>query len=260
MSLDFSFGLGSLGWSLVETLEGGYGNHKSTKGRWNNTKDIFVWKDMEGNLVAELVLTQGVSTIVDYDKLEKICKYNWCAARDAHWGYRVMAHTHSNSRVLLHQFLFGSEVGTVDHINTSFPNSYALDNRKNNIRITDKNTHNVRTYKSNTSGYPNIIITKSGKYNVQVTVNQKRPYTPYYEMSELPAAILCRDLFKVVLHKHKGHNITEEEYIAHKKLILTLYDKTKIAQTKTEFNILELFKQIKLKGTLDLKERLSSFR
>jgi hypothetical protein len=264
MSLGFNFSLEEEGWVLVDTIKGGYGAHKTTTGRWNNNKNIKVWEDLDGNKVAELDLTQGKTTLVDYIDLGKVCKYNWSAAIDGVWGYRVLAWDKDLSKtILLHKFLFDNEDKSelVDHINANFPDSYALDNRRCNIRNTPNNTHNVRKYKSNTTGHPNIILNaRSQKYNVQVTVGQKRPYCPYYPQGELEDAILCRDTFKVLLHNHKGHLVTEDGYISHCRYILSVYDKYPVPDSRLKNDVLELFRQIKRKDIFDLEDKISEIR
>lgn len=264
MSLDFKFDIEKEGWLLIETIKGGYKAHRTTTGRWNNTKNINIWKDLDGNKVAELDLTQGKTTLIDYLYLDEVCKYNWSAARDGDWGYRVVAWNKTlGKNVLLHKHLFDNdnELDLADHINVCFPDSYTLDNRKCNVRNTQNNTHNVRKYKSNTSGHPNIIFNRRlQKYTVQVTVNQKRPYSPYYHKDELEEALLCRDIFKVLLHNHKGHLITDENYISYCKYILLVYDKDTVPESRIKSDVLELFRQIKLKGTFDLKGKIFEIR
>ncbi|AHK11211.1 homing endonuclease HNH [Shewanella sp. phage 1/4] len=264
MSLKFKFDLGKEGWSLIDTLKGGYKEHRTTTGRWNSNKDIKIWGDLDGNKVAELDLTQGKTTLIDCCDLDVVCKHNWSAAKDGEWGYRVVAWDRELSKnILLHKYLFdnGNKVDVVDHINVCFPNSYTLDNRRCNIRNTPNNTHNVRKYKSNTTGYPNIIFNiRSQKYNVQVTVKQKRPYCPYYPQEELEAAILCRDTFKVLLHNHKGHLVTEEDYIIYCKYLLSVYDGMSVPESRLKNDVLELFRKIKLKDTFDLENKITEIR
>lgn len=254
MSLDFKFELGKEGWVLVNVLYNGYKEHKTT---YCNKKDIRIWEDLDGNLVAELDLTQGKTTLVDYCDLEDVCKYNWIAAKDGEWGYRAVKASVDGKSQLLHRLLYQQENLIIDHINNAFPNSYALDNRSVNIRHTDKNTHNVRKYKSNSSGHSNIIYCKGrNKLVVQVRLDKKAPYVPYYDKHMLEDALLCRDLFKIVLHEHKGHLLTEEDYREHSQLVIDLFEKKVSPTTKPEKDVVELFRQITKKNTLSLEDKI----
>lgn len=258
MSLDFSFDLISKGWKLCFSFRGDYLNHKSTT---SNTKGYDVWKDLAGNKVVELLLTQGKTTLIDFDNLDRVCESNWCAGKDSNWGFRVIRGSVKGQSQLLHRELHHKHNLTTDHINEDFPDSYALDNRKINIRYTDKNTHNVRKYKSNKSGHSNILHYKKGdKWVVQVRLDKKSPYAPYYDIDQLQSAITCRNLFKIVLHKHRGHNTDSCQYRKHKELIIRLYDKVAIPTTKPEKDVMELFKQINKKKSLHLREKIDSLR
>ncbi len=263
MSTSFKFNLEKEGWVVVQYHEDGYGNHRTSKGRWSNQKYVTVWETLSGELVAELGLTQGFSCLIDLDDLENVCQHNWVAAKDGGWGIRVGCHNKETKKfTLLHKFLYDKSCmknQVVDHINEQFTDSYALDNRKVNIRFTDKNTHNVRKYKSNTTGEPNIIVNKRGKLNVQVTLNEIRYHCPYYDSGEIISAIYCRDLFKIVLHKHKGHNISDTNFIKYSKDVLDVYEG--IAKpSKTTNNLKILFNKIRKIGGFDLDAKISEIR
>lgn len=230
MSLNFSFNCEQKRWKLLDVFEDGYLNHVTNKGRWNNRKDILVWQTDVGDRVAELILTQGYSCIIDYDQLDKVCEFSWSAAKDGDWGIRVIAYCKRTKKcILLHKMLYDTEVPAgyiIDHINTDFPEAYALDNRRCNIRFTKKNTHNVRKYKNNTSGEPNIIINKYGKYNVQVTLDQKRLHCPYYEPWELNDAKICRDVFRILLHDYTARQFSDVDLNKYSNIIIQIVDGT----------------------------------
>lgn len=260
LSLDFEFDCKSKGWEAVFHYVGGYCNHGSNFSR--NLKGFTVWKTPSGELYAEVLLTQNKSTLIDYDLLDFVCQSNWVAAKDGFWGYRVTRYTPKGEGgdQLLHRLLFkeGCNEGLIiDHINNDFPNSYALDNRRCNIRYTFKNTHNVRKYTTNTSGYTGIIPNRYNKLTVQVTLDKKRPYVPYYGVDALDDALLCRDMFKVVLHTHYDDMEDRESII---KEIIDLYDGKKLPSSKPEKDTLELFRQIHIKDSLDLPSKIDLLR
>ncbi len=259
MSIHFQFNLADIGWVKLKTLVDGFKNHRSSA-RTSSCKDINIWLDLDGNKVAELTLTQGKTTLIDYEDLEMVCSSNWSAARDSEWGYRAVTGNKDGER-LLHRKLYAKEGYLIDHINEEFPDSYALDNREVNIRYTNKNTHNVRKYKSNTTGHPNIIFVKrSNKYIVQVRRNKRAPYCPYYTPDRLQEAIQCRDLFKTVLHDHRGQMMDDKMYEDNCKAVIGVYDGILKDDSKPFRDLKVLFDQIKTKKSLDLAAKISEIR
>lgn len=256
MSLDFSFDCVAKGWRPIFHHVGSCLNHGKSENR--TLKGFTLWETKDGSKVVELLLTQNKSTLIDYDCLSIVCESNWVAAKDSEWGYRVTRYANRGEEQLLHRVLFKDDCPeglTIDHINEDFPESYALDNRKCNIRFTSKNTHNVRKYSSNTSGHTCLIFRKkTGKLTVQVRLNKKTPYTPYYESHDVKSALKCRDMFKVILHKH-FKNIDNLTDVTNK--VIDLYDNNVDPCDKPERDVIELFKQIKRKGSLDLESKIT---
>lgn len=248
-----------MGWEEVFHHVGGCNNHGSISSR--NLKGFTLWKTQDCQFYVELLLTQDRSTLIDYDNLVTVCESNWVAAKDSRWGYRVTRFASVGEEQLLHRVLFKDkcEEGlTIDHINNDFPESYALDNRRCNIRFTLKNTHNVRKYTTNTTGNTGIIFNKNNnKLTVQVTLDKKRPYVPYYKIEDLEDAIVCRDMFKVVLHTHYDYIAIDSLLV---RSIIDLYDGVKLPSTKPEKDVMELFKQIRIKSSLDLDSKVGSLR
>lgn len=112
--------------------------------------------------------------VADWDNVKHIC---WC---DSHDG-RISG-THNGKNVRLHRLIMNPEPNElVDHINNN-----ALDNRRCNLRITNKsqNGANRDKTKCNTSGYKGVTTLKNGKYMARITINYKGIYLGCYNTPE----------------------------------------------------------------------------
>lgn len=102
-------------------------------------------------------LTQDKRTIVDNADFNILSKYRWCF--DKSRGYAV---SRIDGKVqLLYRFILGLKNGEIcDHENRN-----KLDNRRTNLRLSDKskNGANRTKQKNNTSGYKGVFLMKDGR-------------------------------------------------------------------------------------------------
>lgn len=124
-------------------------------------------------------LTRGKVSIVDDEDFKELSKYKWYfttpgyAARDTRVdGKRVC--------ILMHRLLNETPIGMeTDHINND-----RLDNRRSNLRACTRsqNMANIRTPKSNTSGYRGVTWDKKAqKWMAQIMVNYKTIFLGYFD-------------------------------------------------------------------------------
>ena len=122
-------------------------------------------------------------TIIDQDDFEKVnsIKKTWSCRKDSSGYYYCMT---NNPHQQIHRLIMNAKEGEIiDHINYN-----TLDNRKSNLRITDKsgNAMNRRGLnKNNTSGFRGVSRQGDG-WMVRKTVNGKRVYVGYcYTLEEV---------------------------------------------------------------------------
>lgn len=219
MSLDFKFDMKSDGWELVETFER-YNQHK---------KQVDIW-EKDSVKIAELTLTQCKTSIINYEDLEEVTRYNWCAGKQRSLGYRAatMVKVHGKCcGMSLHQLLTGVGFGSgrgckvvANHLNRHYHNSYELDNRRMNLEVTSNNVNNQdrRLSKNNTTGEEGITWRENQQcYQVFVAVNDKRLYQPTFSLvhygskeAALNEAVIVRDIFKCILHNDVQGNTTQD--------------------------------------------------
>ncbi len=131
-------------------------------------------------------LTQGQTAIVDADDYDWLCQWNW----HAQWAERVKmfyaARTEHKSKILMHRAVkHATEEIEVDH-----RNHHGLDNRKNNLRVCNKNQNarNRQKQSNNTSGYKGVVwVEKRKTWRAQIYVNRKRIYLGAFQTPELAA-------------------------------------------------------------------------
>jgi hypothetical protein len=145
----------------------------------------------------KIKLTQGKFALVDDDDFENLSKLNWFFSPN---GY---AYNPKHESIYMHRAIMGLKKGQnekfVDHIN-----SEKLDNRKQNLRHSDKyrNQQNRKIASNNTSGYKGVSFMKSkGKWWSKITVNKQRKFLGYFETA-LEAGVAYNNAAK----KYFGHN------------------------------------------------------
>lgn len=110
----------------------------------------------------------------DYNKIKDVC---WLVGEDNRVSGR------KNGRMIrLHKLITGTgENVIIDHINHN-----ARDNRKSNLRVSNKQTNGINRpcNKNNKLGVKGVCVTKSGKYFARIAINGKEMYLGSYETIE----------------------------------------------------------------------------
>lgn len=95
------------------------------------------------------------------------------------WYLNQNGYARSSDGLYFHRLVTSApENYIVDHINGN-----KLDNRKSNLRICTSmdNSHNMKIFKTNTSGHTGVCKTKSGKYEASIVANYKHIYLGVYD-------------------------------------------------------------------------------
>lgn len=117
--------------------------------------------------------------IEDYDKIADMC---W-AENDQ--GYIISNSLNRKSAVRLHRFILGldkSDKRIIDHRNNK-----RYDNRKENLRFSDKQTNGINrpANKNNKLGYKGIFLNKNGtRYCARIMVNHKNIHLGTFDTLE----------------------------------------------------------------------------
>ena len=134
---------------------------KETRGRKPNTNRLVDCGEFYKGYTAK-----GIEYLFDKDDYEKISKYSWCVG----CGDRLVANTNKKV-VYMHRYILGYPDGIVDHIN-----GHTKDNRKSNLRVTDRTGNARNSISHNKFGVNGIKLTPSNKYYTRITVNYKEIY------------------------------------------------------------------------------------
>lgn len=130
-----------------------------------------------------IALTKGQVVIVDADRYEWACQWNWWAIYNSS-GRAYYAARHGwagepRKLVLLHRQLLGEPDTQVDHWNGN-----TLDCRVCNLRACtpSQNSANRRPPEKTLSGYPGVHWHKRDKrWQAQITVNYKQIFLGHFE-------------------------------------------------------------------------------
>lgn len=148
----------------------------------------------------EVILTNGMKTLVDDEDFERVTAYNW--GFDC-FGYGTC--TLSTLNIRLHRFIMNAPKGlVVDHINGD-----RLDNRKENLRLCSikENIRNSKKHKDNTSGYRGVS-TIGRLWRAYIVVDRKQISLGCYKTRE-----------EAALAYNRGATLYHGEY-AHLNVIL----------------------------------------
>ena len=121
----------------------------------------------------ELILKNGITVKVDDEDFERVSQFNWFSFTATSGQCRVARQFWSNGiskTVGIHRFIMNAKDGDiVDH-----KNGDTLDNRKENLRITDKtgNNQNRKIHKNNKCGYKGVCWDR-GKWTAHIAVSGK---------------------------------------------------------------------------------------
>jgi hypothetical protein len=153
---------------------------------------------------------ESVVVIVDTEDIPKLIEFNM------HWHVKVRPDCYyigsyeryfdergikKHRNHYLHRFVMGNPQGLqVDHINHD-----TLDNRKENLRLSDKKTNGTNRKsknKNNKSGYRNVSVI-NGKYHVQISVNGKNTCFGIFDNID-EAAIIANQLREQYYGEYAG--------------------------------------------------------
>jgi hypothetical protein len=124
----------------------------------------------------EIILTKGMSAIIDADDYDKISGYTWIANyQKSKKEYRAVARKKGkgNYKIYMHRVIMGIKDKSifVDHINHN-----QLDNRKINLRecTISQNNKNIKMKSSNKTGYKGVYFSiQRNKYIAQIQCDKK---------------------------------------------------------------------------------------
>lgn len=152
----------------------------------------------------KIQLSKGKFAIVDDEDFEWLNQWKWhtsgsevskfYAARDVYPG-RTSDGKRIHKRIYMHKQIMEFPRDEVDHINGD-----SLDNRKENLRITDHkhNGYNLKLYKNNKSGYKGVQFHKHiKKWMACIRVDRKLKHLGYFTTPEEAA---------------KAYNIASRQY------------------------------------------------
>lgn len=117
---------------------------------------------------------KGVEYMIDKADFEKVSKYSWCVG----CGNRLVANV-SGKVVYMHRYILDFPDGVIDHINGN-----NKDNRRSNLRITNRNGNAKNNVSHNKYGVNGIRLTKHGKFNARITVNYRTIHLGNYDTLE----------------------------------------------------------------------------
>lgn len=141
----------------------------------------------------EIPLTRDFMAIVDDEDYQSLSNYSWHTTGSkkhrTKYASRSWRQGGKYHHLAMHRHILGlteNDSIIVDHINGN-----GLDNRRNNLRISDVilNQYNSRLRVDNTSGYKGVVFHKaSGTWNAKIKVKGKRICLGYYK-NPLDAAL-----------------------------------------------------------------------
>ena len=157
--------------------------------------------DEENNIAKiELNRTKGENfwVTIDLEVLERVLRfpYTWYAKYSSTVGKYYAATSEYRPEIqkartiLLHQFIMGVE-GTTREVNVDHRNHDTLDDRKENLRVTNvtENCMNRKLSKANKSGYRNVSWSKNeNAWIVQLQVNGKNTVLGTFPKDQLEEA------------------------------------------------------------------------
>lgn len=129
-----------------------------------------------------IFLTQGYSTLVDWDDYEWLSHFRWSARRTRKRVYARRWGGDSRPTVHMHREILKAQDGlVVDHINGD-----TLDNRRCNLRLCthSDNIANKPKNKSNRCGYKGVYQRKWGKYQASIRYQKKYTYLGMFDTAE----------------------------------------------------------------------------
>lgn len=146
----------------------------------NKNSKFYLRKPIKEGKIAKIPLGVGGKhgyAIVDVNDLPKVEKMNWSFTH----GYAVNGI--NGKRTYMHRVIASASTGdVVDHINRN-----RLDNRKENIRITNKTNNAINKVYKNKYGYRGVTRDRSGKYTASISYKNIKYNLGAYDTPELAA-------------------------------------------------------------------------
>lgn len=152
----------------------------------------------------KIKLTNGKYSLVSDSDFFELSKYKWWRTDRTSNQYAERSFWDKNKKrvrkVLMHRIIMGLKTGDkrqIDHIDGN-----GLNNQRTNLRICtlQKNQHNRRRQKNNTSGYKNITwVKETKKWRVAIDYNNKTYNLGRYKNKM--EAKKVRDIWLLKLHK-----------------------------------------------------------
>lgn len=131
-------------------------------------------------MTKEIILTQGMFSLIDDSDFDLVSQYTWHASSNGKTFYaETCMNIEQNQKTLrMHRLIMGLDFGDkrrVDHRDGN-----GLLNTRNNLRLAtnSQNNHNARTRSDNTSGYRGVKCNKSSKnkWIAEISDGDKRRY------------------------------------------------------------------------------------
>ena len=141
--------------------------------------EIIIYEDYAEIILRDYHCNEVGRSLIDLEDVEKI--------KNIKWYKHSNNYVSTKSKIMLHRFIMGlgrteEDNRIVDHINRN-----KLDNRKCNLRISDKtgNNRNVGLQKNNKSGITGVRWDKqTNKWKAEITVNYKNIYLGIFDSKE----------------------------------------------------------------------------
>lgn len=127
--------------------------------------------------MAILKTKKGVEILVDEDIYQKYKSHNWTLVKGYPYSYTIG---------YLHWLVIPQEPNKItDHINRNL-----LDNRRENLRITDKatNRHNSKLNSNSSTGYKGVRWRDGYGWRAVITFAGRRKHIGYYETAKEASA------------------------------------------------------------------------
>ncbi|WP_368859199.1 HNH endonuclease [Cohnella sp. GbtcB17] len=140
-------------------------------------------------------LTQGRVAIVDDEDFKWLSQFSWCYHQSGYAmrGARVNGR---NQTYRMHRQIMDAQAGTeIDHINGN-----RLDNRKSNLRVTDRqqNSFNTRSRKGSLSNYKGVgWFARDGKWRARIMLDRKEIHLGLFDTEHEAAEAYNREAVRL---------------------------------------------------------------
>jgi len=130
--------------------------------------------------MAEIPLTQNMTTLIDDDDLERVQHHKWWA----HWRRRAFYATANVDGKIVHlsHFILGVSDVLVDHINGK-----TLDNTKGNLRVTSNAINCRNSGPRRGRKYKGVFLLPSNRYAAKLWVAPKLLHLGVFDTEEKAA-------------------------------------------------------------------------